>query len=135
MAIGSKLRGEKRVEPKPLLVAPAIMCLCEVIAQGHIQEAANGGGASARDLTIQQCEGRGCEYHRTYTKSRKDLCSITSETIKVSERRFGSQNRRSLAMRSRSPKEGRGNASKGFAQVLDFVIRSTDNQVKKLNQQ
>jgi hypothetical protein len=47
VAIGSELRGEKRVDPKPLLVVPAIMCLCEVIAQGHIQEGANGGGASA----------------------------------------------------------------------------------------
>jgi hypothetical protein len=47
VAIGSELRGEKRVDPKPLLVMPTIMCLCEDIARGHIQERANGRGASA----------------------------------------------------------------------------------------
>jgi hypothetical protein len=36
VAIGGELRGENHVGLKPLLVAPAITSLHEVIAQGHV---------------------------------------------------------------------------------------------------
>jgi hypothetical protein len=69
--------GRKEVDPKPLLVILAIMCLHEVIAQVHIQEGANGKRASVRNMIVQQREGRGCGFHRTCAKIRKDLCLIT----------------------------------------------------------
>jgi hypothetical protein len=47
VAIGSELLGEKWVDPKPLLAVPAIKCLHQDIAQGHMLEGVNGKGASA----------------------------------------------------------------------------------------
>jgi hypothetical protein len=47
VAIGSELRGEKWIDPKPLFPVPTIMCLREVIAQGHMLEGASGKGANA----------------------------------------------------------------------------------------
>jgi hypothetical protein len=44
-------------------------------------------------------------------KDERACVQLQSETIKISESRFGSQNLRSLIGRSRSPKESRGVAS------------------------
>jgi len=44
VAFGSELRGEKWIDPKPLLTTPAIVCGYNRI---HMREGANGGGASA----------------------------------------------------------------------------------------
>jgi hypothetical protein len=47
VAIGSELREEKQVDPKPLSIAPKIMCLHEKIARYHIREGAKERGACA----------------------------------------------------------------------------------------
>jgi hypothetical protein len=47
-----ELRGKKKFISKPLLVAPAITCLCEFIALGHIYEGAKGKGSTLLQGTI-----------------------------------------------------------------------------------
>jgi hypothetical protein len=47
VAYGGGLRGKKWVGLKPLFPMPAIAYLCNVIAQGHMEEGANGKRASA----------------------------------------------------------------------------------------
>jgi hypothetical protein len=67
MAIGSELRGEKRVDPNPVLTMPA----CVDIARGHIQERDNGRGSSTSNLTVRLRKGRGYGCHRTCIKRLK----------------------------------------------------------------
>jgi hypothetical protein len=55
---------------------PAIVCLCEVISQGHIQGGAKRKGANANSETSLKHEGEGHGYHNTCTRSRKGMCLI-----------------------------------------------------------
>jgi hypothetical protein len=42
------------VDPKPLLGAPAIMCLRKDLARGHMRQGANEKRASTLNLRVQQ---------------------------------------------------------------------------------
>jgi hypothetical protein len=64
VAAASELQGEKQCDIKSLQTAPQS---CVDIAQGHIQERANGRGDRTSTLTVQKCKGKGCGCHRTCT--------------------------------------------------------------------
>jgi hypothetical protein len=47
-----ELQGKKKFVSKPLLVVPAITCLCDIIAPGHIYERAKGKGITLLQGTV-----------------------------------------------------------------------------------
>jgi hypothetical protein len=55
---------------------PTIVCLHEVITQGHIRGGAKRKGANANSETSLKREGEGRGYHKTCTRSQKGLCLI-----------------------------------------------------------
>jgi hypothetical protein len=64
MEVRGELRAEKKFDPKPLLVVPAIMWSREVIAQGHIKRGLIRKRANAQYSDISQKSER--EGHRCY---------------------------------------------------------------------
>jgi hypothetical protein len=52
VATGGGLRGEKQVDPKPLLDVPAIIHLRKDVARGHMRQGANEKRAHARNYVV-----------------------------------------------------------------------------------